>query len=113
MTQSWIRIAIWYSLHEAIQISGSSQESIFESPVHRVHNGHKSEYPVTEFESHERVRIAATRNHTHTQTCYTHVHINTLIHTHYIYVYEYTHTYIYSYIHTYIYTYAYTTHIYT
>jgi len=55
--------------------------SVFESPVYQVHNGHKSESPVTEFGSHERVRNAATRNHTRTPTCYTYTPINRNVHT--------------------------------
>ena len=119
MTLFWIRIAVWSSLYELVRISGSSNGSVFESLVYRIHKGHKSESPITEFGSHERVHIDATRNQTHTliykytrtpnhtpihtctqtHTCtptfitYTSIHI----HTHYIYTYLpmhilYTHT---------------------
>ena len=43
MTQFRNRIVIWSSLHEPVQIYGSSHRSVFEQPVHRVHNEHESE----------------------------------------------------------------------
>ena len=42
MTQFWVRITIWSSLHEPIWISRWSHRSVFESPMYRVHNEHKS-----------------------------------------------------------------------
>jgi len=84
MIRFWNRIAIWSSLHELVRISGSSHGSNFESPVYRVQNGYKSESPITEFGSHERVRNPVTRNQTHrdegkinTYTKYTHTRTHT------------------------------------
>jgi len=64
MTRFQNRIAVWSSLHESVMFYGSSHGSVFESPVHRVQNGYKSESPVTEFGSSERVRNAITRHQT-------------------------------------------------
>ena len=43
MTRFWNRIAVLFSLHELVGISGLSRGSVFESLVYRVHNWHKSE----------------------------------------------------------------------
>jgi len=58
MTRFWIRIVVCSSLHEAIQIFGSSHRSVFESPVYRVHNEHEFKSPVTDPDLTKRVRIA-------------------------------------------------------
>ena len=116
MMQFENRIATWSSLHEPILIYGSSYWSVFESPWYRVQNGHKSESPITEFGSSERVRNAVTHNHTHreegestyTHNTLTHIPIHAVKHT---YVYKYTHTY-YILIHTHTYPCIYYTHTY-
>ena len=94
------RIIVFSSLHESVQICGSSHGPVFESPVNRVHNEHSSDPPVTEFRSHDRVRITVTRNQTyreegesiHTQNTLTHAPIYTrhmCIHTWVIHIHTY------------------------
>jgi len=56
ITWFWIRIATWSSLHEPVQISGSSHRSVFKSPVYRVICEHKSESPATGLDLTKRVR---------------------------------------------------------
>ena len=96
MTRFWNQISIWSLLYELVLIYGSSHGSVFESPGYRVHSEHNSESPVTEFRSHERVRIAVLCNRTHITYTNTHlyVHIHILMPKHaYVYKYIYIHTY--------------------
>ena len=78
MTRFCNWITVWSLLHELVVIYGSSHGSIFESPKHRVQNGYKSESPVTEFGSPERVWNVVIHIHTHK---YLYIHIHVLIHT--------------------------------
>ena len=102
MTQFWNRIAVWSSLHELVQIFGSSHELVSELSLYRVHNEH-------EFRSGLGlllpVRIARTSTQccnmqpthtmiyihvrTHTYTTYMHVLMHTPKHTQYIYIHVY------------------------
>jgi len=85
MTWFWIRIVIWSSLHEPIQIPRSFRVSVFELPVYRVHNGHKFESSVT---GPDLSKWVCNRCNTHpnkwTHTnihLYTYTPIHTIIHT--------------------------------
>jgi len=75
MTRFRNQIAVWSSLHEQVLIYGSSHISVFESPMHQVHNEPEVGSPISWFGSHERVRNTATRNHTHMNArTYTYIH---------------------------------------
>jgi len=95
--------------------SGSSLESVFESPVYRIHNEHNLNLLLPNSYRTSESKIAITHNHTqrgrelthplHTYTCtphvytkrsYTHVYMHTLIHT--IYTQSHSYTCIYPYI---------------
>ena len=131
MTWFWSLIVVWSSPHESVLFYGSSHWSVFESPVHWVHNEHNSKSPVTKFGSYGRVQNVVTCNETHIEegksihTPNTFIHvpiqarhtcIHPQVHPHtytYIHVYTsiYIHTYIYIYISKHINTYYIYTHI--
>jgi len=105
MARFWIRIAVWSSLHEPVLIYGSSHESVFESPLYRVHNEHESGSGPSLL---QRVRILLNESETLQHASehmnshkHTLVHVYTPQHTRinirvcpHIYVYKYTNTYI-------------------
>jgi len=103
------RITVWSSLHELVLIYGSSHGSVFELPMFRVHDGHKSEScprpSVTELGTPERIWFAVAHNytlelirtsnrtHTHIRIQHTRAYINTPIYINlptYTYVHLYT-----------------------
>jgi len=98
MTQFWVRIVVWSSLHEPVLMYGSFLVSVFELSSYWVHNEHKSRSPVTGPGLTERVRNAVTLDRTHEYTNinntddysyipkYTHVQVYTCTHTQYIHV---------------------------
>ena len=100
MMQFWIRIVVWFLLHEPVRISGSSHGSVFQSPVYQVHNEHELESLVTEFRLHERVHYRYntqpnTHRHilTYTYTTDTAHALCTRVHTSHWYTQAYVHTY--------------------
>jgi len=108
-----IGITIWSSLHEPVQISGSSCASAFVSPVYWAHGENESSQvrvSCYRFGSHERVRNIATRIPTHELTwiqLYTHTGIHS-VHKYAPHIYTYTLIYIiYMCLYTYIYIHSY------
>jgi len=100
MTMFQNRIAIWSSLHEPVLIYGSSHESVFESPVYRVHNEHESGSGPGLL---QRVRISPNESETlQHATKHMNSHKHTLVH-----VYTHVYTYVYTYIYTLIYMFKY------